>query len=76
MIQLRNGATASDRRLGRIPRFDPRSRAFSVRDVITDQKPRSYTYAKIDFDTMRALLADQGEAAFFIGRHSKPKTAG
>lgn len=44
MIQLRNGATANDKRLGRIPRFDPRSRAFSVRDVITDQKPRSYTW--------------------------------
>lgn len=41
---LRNGKTATDRRLGRIPRFDPRSRNFSIRDAVTERSPRSYTW--------------------------------
>lgn len=45
MSDLKNGATATDPRLGRIPDFDPRSRAFPVRALSGARPPRSFTWA-------------------------------
>lgn len=49
MIQLRNGATANDERLGRIPHKDPRSAAYPVRALFgapAEEIPlRGYTWA-------------------------------
>lgn len=42
---LRDLTTTSDPRLDRLVHFDERSRAFPVRSVISNAKPRSYTWA-------------------------------
>lgn len=34
-----------DKRLGRLPEFDPRSRSFRITDVLPERKPRSYTWS-------------------------------
>ncbi len=44
-IQLKGGFTANDSRLGRVPEFDERSRAFRATAGITDRPLRSYTYS-------------------------------
>jgi hypothetical protein len=49
-MRLRGGAETNDRRLDRIPKFDERSRKFSVRDVVPARQ-RSYTWrCKPHFD--------------------------
>jgi hypothetical protein len=55
MVQLRGGFTATDERLGRLPEFDERSRAFAVSDVLDMAKPlRSKTWAlKLLLDQLR-----------------------
>lgn len=45
MIQLKNGQTTNDRRLDRIPQWDERSRAYSIRELVNDVtlKPKRWT---------------------------------
>lgn len=46
MATLANGTTVTDRRLGRLPQFDERSRAFGIRETLPALiKPRSYTWS-------------------------------
>lgn len=43
-IQLKDGSTTTDRRLDRLVSFDERSRAYPIRTLVADKKPRSYTW--------------------------------
>jgi hypothetical protein len=44
MAMLRNGTVTADRRLDRCTHFDERSRKFPIRQLVAQQKPRSYTW--------------------------------
>ncbi len=44
MTTLRDGSTALDPRLDRLVQFDPRSRAYPVRELVDGKAPRSYTW--------------------------------
>lgn len=44
MIQLKNGATTTDKRLDRIVSFDERSRSFPIRTLVAGKAPRSYSW--------------------------------
>lgn len=41
---LRGGHTTTDRRLDRLPEFDPRNRAYPIRALLAARPPRSYTW--------------------------------
>src|SRR5690606_17117356 len=44
MVKLRDGSEVRDRRLARLREFDPRSRKYSIIDVVGRKKPRSHTW--------------------------------
>jgi hypothetical protein len=44
MAKLRDGTTVRDRRLARLRKFDPRSRKYSIAEVLGRKKPRNYTW--------------------------------
>jgi hypothetical protein len=60
MIKLKDGYTASDPRLGRVPQFDERSRDFDVADVLpsTDLRSRAWSCR---------IFLDQGQTAACVG---------
>lgn len=43
-IELKGNFVAHDRRLGRIPELDPRSKKYPIRKLLAATKPRSYTW--------------------------------
>ena len=57
---LKDSSTPTDPRLGRIPRFDERSRQFSIRTLVEDRPERSYTWS------VGATL-DQGQEGACVG---------
>ncbi len=57
--RLRDGSATEDRRLDRLVSFDERSRAFPVRAVLPDRKPRAYTW--------RSVTTDQGREGACTG---------
>lgn len=44
MPKLRDGTTVRDRRLARLRKFDPRSRKYSIAEVVGRKKPRNHTW--------------------------------
>lgn len=44
VARMRDGSVASDVRLGRLPQFDPRSRAFAAAEPVATKRFRSYTW--------------------------------
>ena len=44
VVRLKDGSTVNDPRLGRVPEFDEKSRAFRATAGITDRPLRSYSY--------------------------------
>jgi hypothetical protein len=44
MPKLRDGTSVRDRRLARLRKFDPRSRKYSIVDVLGRKKPRNHTW--------------------------------
>lgn len=44
VIKLKNNQTATDPRLGRIPQFDERSKAFPIRALVAGKPRRSYSW--------------------------------
>lgn len=60
MITLKNGTEAKNKRFDRLVQFDERSRNFSIRAVIEQQKPRSYTWSV-------AQNLDQGSDGACVG---------
>lgn len=57
---LKNGVLVSDPRLGRIPKFDERSKNFRVRDLVGEKPLRSYTWRC-------TTLLDQGNSGSCVG---------
>ena len=62
MLTLRDGSTTADRRLDRIIKFDPKSRAFPVASApqVAEKKPRSFTHACTTYN-------DQGAEGACVG---------
>lgn len=44
MYTLKDGTTTQDKRLDRLIQFDERSKAYPIRTLVADKKPRSYTW--------------------------------
>ena len=59
-IVLKDRRVTSDRRLDRIPQFDPKSRRFGIASLLPDKPPRSYTWR-----TSKVL--DQGQEGACVG---------
>lgn len=57
---LRDGTQVKDPRLDRLVQFDPRSRNFPIRQLVSEKKPRSYTWR------CRSWL-DQGREGACVG---------
>lgn len=60
MVRLRDGSEVRDRRLARLREFDPRSRKYSIIDVVGRKKPRSHTWHC-------AKHLDQGQEGACVG---------
>jgi len=60
VTQLKGGLVTNDRRLDRLPQFDPRSRAFGVAQTLPGRPPRSYTWRG-------ARVLDQGSEGACVG---------
>ncbi|HEX5016533.1 MAG TPA: C1 family peptidase [Actinomycetes bacterium] len=60
MIQLKGRHVTADRRLDRIPEFDPKSRRFGVAPVLPDKPPRSFTWRT-------SFVLDQGQEGACVG---------
>lgn len=58
--QLRDGSTVEDNRLGRLVEFDEKSRQYPIRTLVSDKKPRSYTWRLFDW-------LDQGPDGACVG---------
>lgn len=60
-IILKNGQKTLDRRLGRVPQFDERSKQYRIRQVIGEKKLRSYTWK------LPTRVLDQGQEGSCTG---------
>lgn len=64
-VTLRDGSTVADRRLDRLPQFDPRNLNYPIRTLLGPRKPRSYTWrCSVWFDQK-----DQGECVGYSLGH-------
>lgn len=68
MVKMKDGSDVQDERLGRLPEFDERSRAYPVRALVDAPEPRSYTWRQ------QAPPLDQGPVgacvAFGLGNEA------
>jgi len=60
MIRLKGQRITADRRLDRVPQFDPKSRRFGVREALPDKPPRSYSWRG-------SRILDQGQEGACVG---------
>ena len=60
MIRLKGQHVTADRRLDRIPQFDPKSRRFGIAATLPDKPPRSYTWRL-------STTLDQGREGACVG---------
>lgn len=76
LVQLKGGFETADRRLDRIPQFDPRSRRFGIAEVLPDKPQRSYTWrlpAQVPGfpstrpDAQACAVLDQGREGACVG---------